>query len=238
MKTNLPEVLRWEISARSWRREVVALGTATDPYQPIEGKYRLTRGALEALHERRSPVALVTKGTMVVRDVDVLSEMASHGGCTVYFSVTTLDRSLWQRLRALECLRSAGVHAGVLLAPVIPGITDSLSNLEEEVRASAEHGAAFLGTNLLHLREGTREHFLDFAQQEFPGAMPLYERFYPRAYAPRWYQDRLRQRVDQLKVLYGLDDGVSSSQEAPRERQLVLWQRTDSDLGLLSRARL
>ncbi|MSQ41272.1 MAG: radical SAM protein [Dehalococcoidia bacterium] len=135
VKVNLPEVLIWELAASTWRREMVALGTATDSYQPIEGKYRLTRRALEALHRYRTPVGVVTKGTMVVRDVDVLADMATREGCTVCFSVTTLDRDLWERLepgtsppwqrfRALERMRAAGVNAGVLLAPVVPGITD------------------------------------------------------------------------------------------------------------------
>ncbi len=217
VKVNFPEVLTWELSAPTWRRETVALGTATDPYQPIEGKYRLTRRALETLHRYRTPVGVVTKGTMVMRDVDVLADMAAREGCTVCFSVTTLDHDLWQqlepgtpppwqRLRAMERLQAAGVNAGVLLAPVVPGITDSLDNLSAVVRAAAQHGARFLGTQTLYLKEGTREHFLDFAQREFPGAIPLYERLYPRAYAPRWYQDRLGQQVAGLKVLYGFGD--------------------------------
>ena len=234
VKTNLSEVLRWELSSPTWRRETVALGTATDPYQPIEGKYRLTRGALAALHERRTPVAIVTKGTMAVRDVDLLAEMASHAECTVCFSVTTMDRDLWQqlepgtpppwqRLRALERLSSAGVNAGVLLAPVIPGITDSLDNLSAVVRAAAHHGACFLSTNILYLKEGTREHFLDFAQQAFPGAIPLYERLYPGAYAPSWYRERLRQQIAGLKALYRLEErAVAPQRPGDTTQQLAL----------------
>ena len=172
---------------------------------------------------------------MVVRDVDILADMASREGATVCFSITTLDRDLWQRLepgtpppwqrlRALERLASAGVNAGVLLAPVLPGITDSLDNLTTVVRAAADHGARFLGTRALHLREGTREHFLDFAQQDFPGAMPLYERLYPRAYAPRWYQERLDQQVAGLTVLYRLGEGERCGPtpvEKPRQLALV-----------------
>jgi hypothetical protein len=125
VRVNAPEVLRRELAKRSWKREMVALGTATDPYQPIEGKYRLTRGILEALRDFRTPVSIITKGSMVVRDIDVLADLQQRAGCTVSFSTTTLDEDTWrrlepgtppplQRLRAMQRLAEAGVNAGVI----------------------------------------------------------------------------------------------------------------------------
>ncbi len=131
VKTNLPELLRKELSRPNWRQHTVAIGTATDPYQPIEGKYRLTRRCLQALCDFYTPVTLVTKGTMAVRDVDVLSDLARTAGCVVCFSVTTLNQDLWRRLepgtppplkrlQAMETLVSRGVPAGVLMSPLVP----------------------------------------------------------------------------------------------------------------------
>ena len=217
VKTNLPEVLRRELSRPSWRNQTVAIGTATDPYQPIEGKYRITRCCLEAFRDYYTPISLVTKGTMVVRDADVLSDLTRMSGCTVCFSFTTLDQDLWlklgagtpppkKRLEAMEKLVLSGISAGVLLAPVVPGITDTQANLEEVARAASEHGARFLGTNVLYLKEGTKEHFMGFLQQAYPDLVETYQRLYPASYAPKGLQDRLRLRVQGLKDIYDLGD--------------------------------
>ena len=171
VKLNAPESLRRELSRPSWKYEMVALGTATISYQPIEGKYRLTRRCLEVFCLKSNPVSLVTKGTLVIRDLDVLAELSRHADCTVCFSITTMDNTLrsslepgtpppLKRLQAMERLVEAGVNAGVLLALIIPGITDSVASLTEVVRGAAEHGARFLGANALYLKEGTKEHFL------------------------------------------------------------------------------
>ena len=133
VKTNLPEVLRRELARPAWERELVAVGTATDPYQPIEGHYKLTRQSLEALRAARTPVGLVTKGPMVVRDADLFTAIAAAAACTVYVSVPSVDEdawrrlepgtaSPWQRLKAVRALADAGVHVGVLMAPLVPGI--------------------------------------------------------------------------------------------------------------------
>nr|MDP9322692.1 radical SAM protein [Acidobacteriota bacterium] len=155
VKVNLVDVLRRELDRPAWVREQVAVGTATDPYQPIEGHYKLTRGSLEALLAGRTPIGLVTKGPMVVRDADLLAEMGRRCGCTVYMSVPTVDDDAWralepgtapplQRLRAVRQLRDAGVNAGVLMAPVVPGFTTQPSKLEATIKAIADHGAAFM----------------------------------------------------------------------------------------------
>lgn len=217
VKANLPHVLRQELRRTSWVGDEVAIGTATDPYQPIEGRYRLTRKCLEAFADHTNPVSLVTKGTLIVRDADVLSDLAESAGCTVCFSITTLDRERWhqlepgtppphQRLRAMEVLVKYGVRAGVLLSPVIPGITDDRDNLESIVRSAADHGAQFLGTRILYLQPGTREHFLGFLKSEYPGLLAEYRRLYPGSYTPKRFQEGIRKNVRRLKEVHDLQD--------------------------------
>jgi DNA repair photolyase len=215
VKTNLIEVLKRELDRPSWTREQVAVGTATDPYQPIEGHYKLTRRALEALHAGRTPIGLVTKGPMIVRDADVLAEMGRRAGSTVYMSVPTVDERAWstlepgtahpmQRLRAVRQLRDAGVHAGVLMAPVVPGFMSKPEQLEATVKAVADHGAAFVGANVMYLKGGTRDHFLGFIAREFPAMLEGFEALYKGAYAPDPYISTIRHMVDALQKRYGV----------------------------------
>src|SRR5579871_4795949 len=182
-KLNFPEVLRLELSAASWRREPVSLGTATDPYQPIEGRYRLSRRTLEALLAFRTPVSVVTKSTLIWRDLDLL--LALGPLATVCLSVPTVDEAAWratepgtppprQRLGVLERLVGAGVKAGVLMAPLLPGITTDEAHVEATVRAAAEHGARFLWIGLLHLESGVREHYLAFIRERYPQLLDGY----------------------------------------------------------------
>jgi DNA repair photolyase len=213
VKTNFAEVLRRELDRPSWKRELVALGTATDPYQPIEGHYKLTRRSLEALHAARTPVGVVTKGPMVIRDADLLAQIGRTAGCTVYLSVPTVDEDAWaalepgtahplQRLRAVRELRKAGVNAGVLMAPIVPGFTTDRRKLEATVRAIAEHDAAFVGANLLYLKGGTKDHFMGFLRKAFPHLVDGYERLYPGAYAPRDYNTAVRALLQTLQDRY------------------------------------
>jgi DNA repair photolyase len=215
VKKNLPEVLRRELEKPTWTRELVALGTATDPYQPIEGHYKLTRAALEALIAARTPVGLVTKGPMVVRDADLLAELGRTAGCTVHISVPTVDETAWaalepgtahplQRLRAVRMLRQAGVNAGVLMAPIVPGFTTERRRLEATIRAAAEHDAAFLGANVLHLKDGTKDHFMGFLRAEDPHLVQGYERLYVGAYAPKAYAEAVGAIVDDLRRQYAI----------------------------------
>lgn len=226
VKTNLPQVLRQELRRPSWKNETVAVGTATDPYQPIEGRYRITRDCLKAFVDHQNPVSLVSKGTLIVRDLDLLSSLAAGPGCTVVFSLTTMDRDLWlklepgtpppdKRLWAMQQLVEAGVRAGVLLAPVLPGITDDPGGMEAVVRAAADHGAQFLGTRILYLQSGTREHFLGFLEREYPQLLGEYRRLFPGSYLPKRFRDRIAGQVEQLKQLHALRD-----QPAPPPRVL------------------
>ena len=190
VKTNVVEVLRRELARRGWRRQTVAIGAATDPYQPAEGRYRLTRGCIEALGEARTPLDLITRGPLVVRDVDVLAGAARRAQVRVSVSIATLDESLSsrlepgvapprQRLRAIRSLADAGIAAGVALAPVLPGVTDAPADLAAVLRAARESGATHAWSNVLNLRPGTREHFLDVLEREWPAEMDRYRRLYP-----------------------------------------------------------
>jgi DNA repair photolyase len=215
VKINLVDVLRRELDKPSWGREQVAFGTATDPYQPIEGHYKLTRRSLEALLAGRTPIGLVTKGPMVVRDADVLAEIGRRCGCTVYMSVPTVDEDAWralepgtahplQRLRAVRQLREAGVNAGVLMAPVVPGFTTQSSKLEATIKAVADHGAAFMGANVMFLKGGTKDHFMGFLAKEFPQMVESYNRLYAGAYATSDYIKGIRGMIDLLQQRYAV----------------------------------
>lgn len=217
VKVNLVQVLRRELDRPAWQRSLVALGTATDPYQPIEGRYHLTRGALEALADARTPVGLVTKGPMVVRDVDVLQQVSAAAGCTVYVSVPSVDEDAWrrlepgtaspmQRLRAVSTLVDAGIKAGVLMAPLVPGITTDARMIERTIAAVADHGARFVGANVLYLEGGTRTHFLDFLAREYPDLSEAYGALYAGGakYAPRDFSAGVQGMVRALRARYGM----------------------------------
>jgi DNA repair photolyase len=194
VKPNLVTVLQRELARRSWRREEVAVGTATDPYQPAEGRYRLTRGAIVALAAARTPFSLITRGPLIVRDVDVLRGAAARVEVTVNISIPTLDERIWrttepgtahprQRLRAVRRLAAAGIRVGVGMAPILPGLSDEPHLLRDVVRAAREAGAAFLWWNVLNLRLGTREHFLEQLAHDWPEQLDRYRRLYAgRAY--------------------------------------------------------
>ena len=231
VKTNVVEVLRRELGRTSWQREMVAVGAATDPYQPAEGRYRLTRGCIEAFAESASPFAIITRGPLIVRDVDVLAEAARSADVSVTFSVPTLDDEIWrrtepgtapprQRLRALARLVEAGVDAKVGMAPILPGLSDRPELLAEVVRAARAAGATGIWANLLYLRPGTREHFLGALERDWPELLPEYERLYRRgAYLPRRETDPVRERVRALADSYGVRDRRRVRLEPPAQAE-------------------
>jgi DNA repair photolyase len=218
VKTNLVEVLTRELARRTWRREKVVVGTATDPYQPAEGHFRLTRGAIEALGEARTPIGLITRGPMIVRDVDVLAAASARADVGVTFSIPTLDPEIWrltepgtappnQRLRALRTLVDAGIDASVGMAPILPGLSDDPSKMADVVRAARDAGATSVWTNVLYLRPGTREHFLDNLARDWPALVPRYERLYAgRAYVPKTVVEPVRSQVRDLAREHGIAD--------------------------------
>ena len=218
VKTNVAEVLRRELARPSWKRETVVLGAATDPYQPAEGRYGLTRACIEAFRDAASPVSIITRGPLIVRDVDVLAETASRADVSVTFSVPTLDDEIWrrtepgtapprQRLRALKQLVDAGVKAGVGMAPILPGLSDKPELLADVVREARAAGASGVWANLLHLQPGTREHFLTALERDWPELLPEYEELYRRgSYLPRRDVDPVRESVRALAREHGVRD--------------------------------
>jgi DNA repair photolyase len=226
VKINVVEVLRRELSSRSWKNDLVAFGTATDPYQPIEGKYRLTRGCLEAFRDFKTPVDLITKGTLIVRDVELLTELSKRAETTVIFSVPSVDEDVWrktepgtppprQRLSALRKLVQVGVKAGVGMAPILPGISDSPKQLEATVRAAAEAGACFLWCNVVYLKPGTREYFFQFMQKEFPHLAKHYEALFPKPYAPHGVKEKLEETISTFRNQYKIWDRRKVKLEPP-----------------------
>ncbi|MDQ6712888.1 MAG: radical SAM protein [Candidatus Dormibacteraeota bacterium] len=225
VKANLPELLRRELSGRSWKRETVAFGTATDPYQPIEASYRLTRRCLEAFRDFKTPVGLITKGTMVIRDIDVLVDLSRLAKTTVCFSIPTVDKAVWaktepgtppptKRLKVLKALVDAGIEAGVGMAPVLPGLSDSPSQLEATVAAAAE---CFVWANIVYLKPGTKEHFMEFLAREYPHLLARYRDLFPGAYAPAALKAPVIGAVSALKRRYGVGDRRAWRLEPPRE---------------------
>ena len=218
VKTNVAEVLRLELAKPTWEHGAVAIGAATDPYQPAEGRYRLTRSCLEALRDASNPFSIVTRGPLIIRDVDVLAEAARRASVSVTFSIPTLDEEVWrrtepgtahprQRLRALKTLVDAGIKASVGMAPILPGISDRPEQLDEVVRAAREAGACGVWSNLLFLRPGTREHFLEALARDYPEQLDRYERLYARrAYLGKEQTKPVRERVSTLAKQHGVRD--------------------------------
>ncbi len=218
VKVNIADVLRRELARHTWEHEHVAIGAATDPYQPAEGRYRVTRACLEALSDAANPFSIITRGPMIVRDLDVLAEASRRADVSVTFSIPTVDVDVWrrtepstapprQRLRALSRLVDAGVKASVGMAPILPGISDSPEQLSEVVRAAREAGACGLWANVLFLRPGTREHFLDCLARDWPELVPRYEELYRgRAYLPADETKPVRSQVAELARAHGVRD--------------------------------
>jgi DNA repair photolyase len=233
VKTNVAEVLRRELARPSWEREAVAIGAATDPYQPAEGRYRLTRACIEAFAEAASPFSIITRGPLVVRDVDVLAAAARRARVSVTFSVPTLDEEIWrhtepgtapprQRLRALSRLVEAGIDARVGMAPILPGLSDRPELLADVVREARSAGATGIWANLLYLQPGTREHFLAALERDWPELLPKYERLYRRgAYLQRDTTEPVRERVRALARSHSVRDRRRIRLEpAPQAEQL------------------
>ena len=215
VKRNFVEVLERELDRPSWKREQVAFGTATDPYQPIEGTYKLSRGVLKALVTAANPVGIVTKGPMIVRDRDVLQDLSKKASCRIHISVPTVDEDAWamlepgtshplQRLRAVRKLADAGLDVGVLMAPIVPGISSHPAKLERTIKAIADSGARSVGAMVMHLEAGTREHFMTFLAREFPQLVDRYGELYAGKYVKKDYSARVSETVALMKTRFGL----------------------------------
>jgi DNA repair photolyase len=202
VKVNVPEVLRAELGRPSWKREHVALGTNTDPYQWVESKYRLMPDIWEVLRDFDTPASLVTKSPLVLRDLELLKELNERSEISVYLSVPTLDEGAWRttephtpspraRIKAVAALNEAGIPAGVLVAPLMPGINDSPEDVRKIRELAKEAGAISVGAVTLHLRGEVRDIFFDWLRVHRPDLIPLYEELYQRgAYASSDVRER------------------------------------------------
>ena len=234
VKTNIAEVLSLETGRPGWKREQVAIGTATDPYQPAEGRYRLTRRCLEVLSRRHNPFSAITRGPLIVRDIDVLQAASARAEVMVSVSIPTLDDTVWrvtepgtapplQRLRALRALTTAGIRAGVSVAPVLPGLSDRSDQLGAVVAAARDAGAAHLWCNVLNLKPGTREHFMEALARDWPALVPRYERLYSRGdYCESGEAERINARFEEMARLHEMEAG-RIAELAARPGQLKLF---------------
>ena len=202
VKVNAVERLRAELSPTRWAGEHIAMGTNTDPYQRCEGKYRLTRGIVRELGAAANPFSILTKGTLILRDLDVLTEAAQRAHVRANFSIGTLDEEVWRtsepgtphprkRVEAVAKLNEAGVPTGVLVAPVLPGLSDRPDQLEEVVKACVDAGAVSISPILLHLRPGVKEEYMPWLERTRPDLLPMYDELYPGSYAPKARQREL-----------------------------------------------
>ncbi|MBX6372091.1 MAG: Rv2578c family radical SAM protein [Acidothermus sp.] len=229
VKVNAVEVLRRELARPSWRREHVAMGTNVDCYQRAEGRYRLMPGIIEALADYRTPFSILTKGSLVLRDLAALQHAARRVDVSTAVSVGFVDTELWRhvepgtpsplvRLEVCRALNEAGIRCGVLLAPILPGLTDDDEHLAATIDAIRKTGATHVTPIVLHLRPGAREWYLAWLERHRPDLLGLYRRLYSRsAYAPPDYQRAVCAKVHEL----ALRAGIGASEEA---RNSARWE--------------
>jgi len=211
VKRNLAQALRVDLRRPAWRQEKVHIGTATDPYQPAEGRYRLTQSALLILLDQLTPATLVTKNTMAVRDADIMASLARAAGFHIIMSITTLNKTLArqlepdtpsprQRLRAVQQLARAGVPVSVAIAPVLPGITDSEQQLSEIIQAAYDHGADIAFHQSLHMYSSTRASLFTYLERHQPHLLESYQRVFSTGQnAPNTYRRHLRERIKRIR---------------------------------------
>ena len=232
-KVNAPEVLREELRRPKWQGEAIAIGTASDPYEPAEAQYGLTRRILQVLRDFQNPASITTKGTLVRRDVDVLRELLDVADVQVIFSLGSVDEEVWRltergaprpmaRLEAMQFLVENGIPAGVLMAPLLPGISDDWEGINAVVTAAAQHRAQFLAANLLFLKPGSKEWFMPLLKEAYPRLVPAYAVLYRKTYAPWEYTRQVLKVVDEARQRWELP-AINPPRELKRpQRQLQL----------------
>jgi DNA repair photolyase len=235
VKVNAPELLRKKLASPSWGREHIAMGTNVDCYQRAEGRYELMRGIITALRDAANPFSILTKGTLILRDLDLLLEAAEVTDVGLNVSAAFVDKTLWRaiepgtpaperRLEACATLNDNGLRCGVLMGPVVPFLSDSPAQLDAAVRQIAAAGAAHVTPIVLHLRPGTREWFLGWLRTAHPELVDRYAALYRRgAYAPKEYQATIGAQVSELADRYGVGRG------SPRQARAIRAPAADSD---------
>ncbi len=211
VKVNAPELLRKELRARKWKGEHIAMGTATDPYQRAEGRYKIMTRIIETLTEFRNPFSILTKGTLITRDVELLEKAAEVTDVSTAFSIGTLDEDAWaksepgtphprKRMEIVRRLNEAGIPCGVMLAPILPGISDHPDQLRAVIEAAFDAGATHVSPILLHLRPGVKEEYMEWLEQSYPELVPKYMSMYDRrSYARENDRNALSKRVEAIK---------------------------------------
>ncbi|MDQ2815448.1 MAG: Rv2578c family radical SAM protein [Actinomycetota bacterium] len=216
VKVNAPELVRTKMTSRGWQGEHIAMGTNVDCYQRAEGRYQLMPGIIGALKDAANPFSILTKGTLILRDIELLAEAAQITDVGLNVSVGFTDKDLWRsiepgtpapgrRLEACAALNERGLRCGVLMGPVVPFLSDSLDQLDEAVRQIAAAGAMHVMPVVLHLRPGTRDWFFGWLRAQHPGLVDSYLELYGRsAYAPKAYQARIAGQVRELADKHGI----------------------------------
>ncbi|HEV2811983.1 MAG TPA: intein-containing Rv2578c family radical SAM protein [Solirubrobacteraceae bacterium] len=260
VKVNVPEVLRTELARKSWKGEHVAMGTNTDPYQWVEGRYKLMRGIWEAMRDFANPCSILTKSPLLLRDLDLMKEVAERAPMHANLSIPTMDEKAWRasephtpnpkaRMEAVAALNEAGIPCGILVAPLMPGINDSPEQVERILTLAAEAGATGIGGIALHLRGEVKEIFMDWLRSYRPDLVPRYEELYRRgAYAPPAERKRLAELVRHdelrggtwprdLRGVAAANGRASAGEEiraiaaAERERRAVAERERRAELG-------
>jgi DNA repair photolyase len=223
VKVNAPELVRAKLASPRWAGEHIAMGTNVDPYQRAEGRYKLMRGIIGALRDAANPFSVLTKGTLILRDLDLLLSAAEVTDVGLNVSAAFVDKSLWRaiepgtpaperRIEACAALNDAGLRCGVLMGPVVPYLSDSPAQLAAVVRQAAEAGAAHVTPIVLHLRPGAREWFLGWLREAHPELVPRYAELYGRgAYARKDYQARITGQVRELADRFGVGRGAGAA---------------------------
>ncbi|MFD0415022.1 Rv2578c family radical SAM protein [Streptomyces sp. NPDC127108] len=232
VKINAPELLRRHLASARWGGEHIAMGTNVDCYQRAEGRYALMPGIIAALRDRANPFSILTKGTLILRDLDLLRQAAAVTDVGISMSVGFLDEMLWRtvepgtpaparRLEVVRTLSEHGIGCGVLMAPVIPFLGDHPDQLRATVRAIAAAGATSVTPLTLHLRPGAREWFMAWLAHHHPHLVRRYERLYADgAYAPKWYQRRITRQVHDLAREFGIGPSrAGAARRIPEPRE-------------------
>ena len=246
VKVNAPDVLRRELAAKRWKGEHIAMGTGTDPYQRAEGRYKLMRGIMEALIDHRNPFSILTKGTLILRDLDLLLQAAEVAPVSAAFSIGTLDERVWRetepgtphpkaRMEAVRTLTDAGIPTGILMAPILPGISDRPDQLREVVGAAIDAGATHVSPIMLHLRPGVREEFLPWLEKEHPDLVERYRQMYRQPYGPKAMRESLGRQVSSMvSAAGGIRRGVDPARRFfRRDRSPGVKEQTSEQLRLL-----
>ncbi|WRZ47485.1 radical SAM protein [Streptomyces sp. NBC_01314] len=216
VKINAPDLLRRQLASPRWHGEHIAMGTNVDCYQRVEGRYRLMPGIIAALRDHANPFSILTKGTLILRDLDLIRQAAEVTEVGISVSVGFTDHELWRtaepgtpaperRLDVVRAFAGLGIDCGVLMAPVLPFLSDRPDRLRETVRAVAASGATSVTPLVLHLRPGAREWYMAWLERHHPHLVRRYELLYAEgAYAPKWYQRQITRQVHELAQEYGM----------------------------------